>query len=198
MRLLIAAAFLLAGLSPASAVCYWQAPVADNAAYPPPYFTQRCDLGVLPMVNDPATIDQVEVINPGTNPQKYLHEEAQVFAPDPNGMAQLLSYIIPFAPKRSTNLKLIAESQALAFHFYSPAGAPYCIGTVAPICYSYTTANPYWAGYARLWVTGHWSYDNFSMVLQLPPNQLPIGAWVKLLIDGDDNAANKKLWVIAE
>ena len=197
-KILIGFLLSLSLVSPATAICYWQAPVADNAANPPPYWIQRCDLGTLPTTNDPATLDTIEVINPGTNPQKYLNGVAQTFAPDGNGQVQLLNYIIPFAPKRSTNLKLISESQALAFHFYSPSGAPYCIGTVNPLCSSYTTANPNWANYARFWVTGHWSYDNFSMVLQLPPNMLPLGAWVKLLINGDDNAANKKLWVISE
>jgi hypothetical protein len=166
---------LLLGSSVAHAACYWQAPVADNAANPPPYWIPWCTTSPLPTTNDPATIDTIEVINPGANPQKYLNGEAQTIAPDGNGQMQLLNYIIPFAPKRSANLTLISESQALAFHFYSPSGAPYCIGTVSRLCSSYTTANPYWANYARFWVTGHWSYDNFSMVLQLPPDQLALG-----------------------
>jgi len=146
-KVLIALAFavLTALPAPAQQPCYWQAPVADNLANPPPVWIKRCDLGTLPTTNDPATIDRIEVINPGTNPQKYLREAAQAILQDAEGRPMLLNYIIPFTPKRSTNLRLIAESQALAFHFYNQNTSPVCIGIVAPICLSYTTANPAWA-----------------------------------------------------
>src|SRR5262245_26826435 len=92
---------------PSGTFTYWQAPVADNAANPPPTWIQRCESTAFPTTNDPATLDVIEVINPGTNPQKYLRETAWPIAPDANGQPQLLHYIIPFATKRSTSLKLI-------------------------------------------------------------------------------------------
>jgi hypothetical protein len=181
-----------------SQACYWQAPVADHAANPPPYWTQRCDLGVLPTMNDPANLDHIEVINPGSNSAVYLPDVAQAIAPDANGYPQLLNYILPFTPKRSTDVKLLFQTQAPVFHFYSPSIAPYCIGIAPPICSSYTTANPAWANYARVWLTRHNTYQNLSMVLQLPPNILPLGAWVKLLIDSQPDGSDNHMWVIAE
>src|SRR5262249_10519792 len=199
MKLLTALFFLFLVISPASGACYWQAPVADNSAWPPPNFIQRCDLGELPIYNDPATLDQIEVINPGTNSQRYLNDLAQAFIPDANGMPTLLSYILPFTPKRSAAVQLIFETFAPVFHFYAPDGAPYCIGEgAAPSCPNYTTANPHWTAYARVWKNGHDTHQNLSMVLQLPPNTIPLGSWVKLLIDPRPDGGPNHMWVISE
>jgi hypothetical protein len=132
-KLFIAAIVLLLAITDvAAARCYWQAPVADNAANPPPYWTQRCDLGALPIMNDPATLNHIEVINPGSNSAVYLPDVAQAIAPNANGYPQLLNYILPFTPKRSTSIKLLFRTQAPVFHFYSPSIAPYCIGIAPP------------------------------------------------------------------
>jgi hypothetical protein len=52
---------------------YWQAPEADNAANPAPYWIPRDDLGTLPYMNDPKTIDTLEVINPDFDPRRLMN-----------------------------------------------------------------------------------------------------------------------------
>lgn len=179
---------------------YWQAPVADNAANPAPLWIPRNDLVNLDTTN--ADVSHVECINPNGS-QRYLLDVAQTIAPDANGYPMLLEYWLPFAPKATANIQLIFETQAPAFHFYSPSIAPYAIGVVPPISQSPSVANPAWANYARVWRNGHVSWNgsphgNFSMVLQLPPNQLPLGCFTKLLIDNADNGGPNHMWVIAE
>src|SRR5262249_34646430 len=139
---IIWAALLFSGTLAHAQPCYWQAPEADYNATPPPYWIERCDLGTLPTANDPTKIDHVELINDISEErfqgrtvesmQRYLPGPfAKAIAPNRNGMPLLLSYILQFAPKWSSNkLRLIFETQSPVFHFLSPVGAVW-IGTPA-------------------------------------------------------------------
>jgi hypothetical protein len=166
-KALKACALLALLASPATTQTYYQAPFTDQGA---PWVI-RNDLGKLPANNDdPALVPYKELINEsdGKNDQKYfpLGQTAN-YVNDAYGAGSIIvSIILPFQRKASTNINLIFETPAPMFHCLNN-GAPVWIGN--PM-FPYTV-HPGFENYARAWNTDHLTRTNMSLALMLPwPN----------------------------